>query len=700
MWPVVCWWVLLEALGLLTLPLVFSLFSPWAGRGYPFAKVIGLLLVTYVVWLAAFVIPLPTALGLALIALAAAAALAAWVQRDVLRAWLAQGGGLDVLRHLFLWTAGFLFFVWQRAMAPDIFGAEKYMDFAFLNLLARTEHMPPADPWMAGETINYYYFGYLAFANLVRLAPLPHHVSYNLCIATIGGLAFALTAAVVLSLTRRWSMALLGGAMSALIGNLDGFLQLLEKGTLRGMDYWRSSRVVARGDTINEFPFFSTIHGDLHPHFIVLPVGITFLALLLEDFWTCDEPRSVKASLPYALLALLLGSMIAISPWELPTAAVVSFLLLGRAQPFLPLFTKVRLQLVFRLAGLFVAAYVLFLPFYLGFTAPPGGVGWKLARSSLAEFLTVFGCLLFAPAILAATRAWPVIPMTAEWRQLLFAATGVVILVAAMAGNAVLPVVLALLAAALVAAYARDDLRERSGFLLIAAAAIALLACEIVYLKDAYGEKLYRMNTVFKLYFQAWTILAVAAPWSLDRLLQQSWVWAPLPRLIRLGMALLLTASACYPVALTSERMRGRPYTLDGNDYMRREHPDDYAALEWLRKNGNLSDVILEATGNPYSYFARFSSNTGMPTVLGWANHEGLWRGHDKVVMQRHGEVGRIYNAVSLEEVRFLLDRYGVRYVVVGDLEHESYKPEGLRKFAGLEVAFRSGRTVIYRWKP
>ena len=40
------------------------------------------------------------------------------------------------------------------------------MDFAFFNGLKRTTGMPPPDPWMSGETINYYYFGYLMFADL------------------------------------------------------------------------------------------------------------------------------------------------------------------------------------------------------------------------------------------------------------------------------------------------------------------------------------------------------------------------------------------------------------------------------------------------------------------------------------------------------------------------------------------------------
>jgi len=702
MWPVVLWWVVLEGLGLLALPLAFTLFAPTSAYGYPFAKVISLLVITYVAWLAGYVLPMPAAVHGAVALVAVAAAAAGWWNRRALADWLRGGGWRTILRHDLLWTAGFLFFAWHRSLNPDIFQQEKYMDFAFYNLLARTAHMPPPDPWMAGQTINYYYFGYLMFATLARLIPLPTFISYNLCVATIGGLAFSLTVGVTLQLTRRWGLALLGGAMSVLLGNLDGFWQVLEKGTVRHMDFWRSSRVIDGDSTINEFPFFSTIHGDLHPHFMVLPVSIFLLGILLDERLfpsrAVDQPRAgVRAWLPFALVSFVLGAMVAISTWELPMGALVVTLLAGRWQPLTPLFSKERLLLAARVAAALVGAYLLFLPFYLGFVPPPGGVGAKFARTSLFQFITVFGFLLFPPAVLVGVRLRPLLSGAAEWRQLLFAAGALLILVAALAGNAVFPLLFVIVAGAMVVAYGDAGETERAGFLLTAAAATALLACEIVFLKDAYGEKLYRMNTVFKLYFQAWTILAIASPWCVGRLLDHRWEWRAAPIVLRWSVGLLAVAAACYPLGITIDRLSA-PATLNGNRYLEQaEYRDDFAAITWLRQNVTDLPVILEATGNPYSYFARFSSNTGLPTVLGWGNHEGLWRGHDREVSSRSRDVEHMYKAATLDEVRPLLDKYGVRYIVIGDLERQQYKGTGLQKFATLDVVFQRGGTTIYR---
>ena len=704
MGSLVVWWLVLEALGLITLPLTLRLFSARADGGYAFGKIVALLLITYVSWLLAQVgLPVHIALPLTVAAFILLNAALAWNRREALTAWWSGPGRRTLLLHDGFWTAGFLFFAWQRSLGPDIFGAEKYMDVAFFNTLTRTDVMPPQDPWMAGVPFNYYYFGYLMFATLARLTPVANHIAYNLSVITVGALAFSQMAAVGLMLTRRLPFALLTGAMTMVIGNLDGFLQLWEKHGLTQFDYWRSSRVIAHGDTINEFPYFTTIHGDLHPHFIVLPVTILLLALLLDlerarAENATQQPLS-RALWSYAPITFVLASMVVISPWELPVGAMMTFLLLGRALPLRPLLSWARLQLGLQVAAILVAAYVLYLPFYLHFAAPPGGVGFKFAQTSLVEFFIVFGVLLLPPALFLAAELGGKLSITAEQRQLLTAAGVLVTIIAYLAGNAVFVVLLAVGAAALALAYSSADPERRAPLLLVFGATVALLACELVYIKDPYGEKLYRMNTVFKLYFQSWILLCIGSAWCLAQLMDRR----SLPVGVRsagvAGVGALLLASCAYPVGITATRLHNRvvPITLDGTDYLAREHPDEFAAIKWMRETVADLPVVLEASGDPYSYYARFSSNTGLPTVMGWANHEGLWRNNDRVVAERRSDVARMYNTPRLADAQALLDRYHIKYVVVGELERKDYQAAGLAKFAELPVAFTRGGTTIYR---
>lgn len=706
MGPLVVWWLVLEALGLITFPLSFRIFSARADHGYAFGKIVALLLISYLTWLLAHLgLPFHIAVPLTLAALVLVNAALAWTRREALMQWWHGPGRRTMLLHDLFWTAGFLFFAWQRSLGPEIFGAEKYMDFAFFNTLTRTDVMPPQDPWMAGVPFNYYYFGYLMFATLARLTPVANHIAYNLSVITVGGLAFSEMAAIGLMLTRRLPFAFLTAGMAMVIGNLDGFLQLWEKHGLTQFDYWRSSRIVAHGDTINEFPYFTTIHGDLHPHFIVLPVTILLLALLLDPERAqagpaAGQPLRFRTVLwSYLPITFVLASMVVISPWELPVGGMITFLLLGRDLPLWPLFSRARLQLGLQVAAMLVAAYVLYLPFYLRFAAPPGGVGYKFAQTSLIEFLIVFGVLLLPAAQFLAAELGSKLSISTEQRQLLIAAGVLVTIVAYLAGNAVFVVLLGMGAAALVCAYGTDDSERRAPLLLLLGATIALLACEFVYIKDPYGEKLYRMNTVFKLYFQSWILLCIAGPWCLAQLTDRRSIPAGTRSLATVTVGALLMASCAYPVGITATRLHNRvvPITLDGTEYLAREHPDEFAAIAWMRETIPDLPVVLEATGDPYSYYARFSSNTGLPTVMGWSNHEGLWRNNDRTVAERRGDVVRMYNAPTLADAQKLLDHYKVRYIVVSELERKEYQATGLAKFAALPVAFAHGGTTIYR---
>lgn len=706
----ITWWVLLAALGLVAWPLTARVFSARMSYGYPFAKIVAALVFSYVAWILAGITG--GSFGSRLVAsgvlCVAASAAFAWSAREQLLGWLRAGGWRELAVHEALWTFGFLFFAWQRSLGPEIYGAEKYMDFAFFNALIRADAMPPQDPWMAGEIFNYYYFGYLMFADLARLSGLPTNISYNLCVVTAGGLAFSQVAAAVWGLTRKLPWALLGGAMVALIGNLDGFRQLWEKGSFVGFDYWRSSRIVevilgdpSKEKTINEFPYFTTIHGDLHPHFIVLPITVTLLALLLDPERRPVGGRPQRGDLwLLGAVGFLFASCIAISTWELPVGAMMLFLLLQRDLPLRPLLSWGRVGVAALVAVVLAASYVFYLPFYLHFVPPQGGVGFRLAATSLLQVFTVFGALVTPVAFFLAYEIGSKARIDDEQLQALGAIGLLIIGVAWLAGNAALPAVLVLAGAALVCAYLSDAIEQRSAMLLVLGGAAAVLACELVYIRDPYGEKLYRMNTVFKLYFQAWILFGLASPWCLAQLLDPRRAAGP-ARVVAGGVsAALFLASCAYPIGITATRIAYRPIprTLDGTEYLQREHPDDFAAIDWLRKNVGGQPVILEATGNPYSYYARFSSNVGLPTVMGWANHEGLWRNHDGSVNGRRNDVHRIYSAMTLAEVKPLLDAYKVQYIAVGDLEREGYPPEALAKFEVLPKAFEHGRTVIYRY--
>ncbi len=702
MGALVSWWLLLEVLGLVGLPLAARLFGQASIYSYVFSKIISVVSITYVAWVLGHTgLAYGVALQLGVIVFAVGNVVLAWRDRGSLRQWLAHGGVKEAMRADLWWTAAFLFFAWQRALHPHIVDQEKYMDFAFFNTLIRTQQMPPEDPWMSGLPFNYYYFGYLMNANLARLLPWPSPVTYNLCVATLGGLVFAQLAAIGWQLTQRHAVAWLTGGFGVLLGNLDGLWQVLEKASLVDMDYFRSTRIVGRDATINEFPYFTVIHGDLHPHLSVMPISVLLIGwLLLRRPWSDIAVRGVTTVgelLRILVLGAVFGAMVATSPWELPVGIMVTFLLLQRELPLRPLVAWPRVRAGLIALGVLVVGYVAFLPFYLHFQAPQGGVGFKLATTKLHEFLTVFGALLIFPGwyFVQQLRGQPRVQ---QYGQLIVALFSLALVIGVLTGKAVAVLMGAFVLAALWVSYGSETAETRAPVLLALCASVALLACELVYIKDPYGERLYRMNTVFKLYLQSWFLLAIASPWCAWRLWQtgRSLAWGVRPAVA--AAVLLVAATACYPLGVTATRLRylDRGLTLDGNFYLRQQHPDDFAAIEWMRANVTDLPVILEASGNPYSYYARFSSNTGLPTVMGWANHEGLWRSHEPSVEARRREVASIYSAAKLEEVQPLLERYRVRYIVVGELERRDFKPESLEKFRQLRVAFSQGSTTIY----
>ncbi len=714
--PVLVWISLLALLGIAGWPYLFAVTGWLPDRGWGLARPAGWLVVAWAAWLAVSLDFLPfdraTLLALAAAWLAGGALLAGIQARAIGRFLRRRWKPLLIGEALF-WAA-FAAMLLVRWLNPDLWhpqlGGEKPMDLAYLNATVRSAGFPPHNPWFAGSIINYYYFGYVPVAAAIGLTGVTPAVGYNLSIATLWAMVVAAGFSAALGVTRRAGAGIgrraIGGALlaillAALAGNLVQWRVLWAQWSSPGRPeawFWDATRAISHPPTeagpITEFPFFTYLFADLHPHALALPLALLVLGLVIELAARARRDRPATMGLGL-LLALALGSLWPANAWDYP---IYSALLLGglwlrhRRRP--PPERALRAALA---AGLIIGLGVLaFLPFRETYGKGYTSIEWWAgSRTPPAEYLLVFGAMLL-PALAAACatlwrrrprHAWPIAAMAAL-------AAGAL----AAFGLATAALVLALLAAVGLALLARPrSIGWRLGLLLVAIALALQLAVELVVLQGDIA----RMNTVFKFYFQSWVLLAIGVGAAVahgprgPRALNFAW---------RAMLIAVIAASLLYPLTATTARLRLRPAptappTLDGEAWMANATLNhngrliqtkwDAEAIDWLRRTARGMPVIAEANTWPvlYGWGNRFSNHTGLPSIVGWDWHQRQQRAvlPDSGVERRIAELARIYETEDPWEARSILLRHGARYVIVGELEAACYDAAGLRKFEQAE---------------
>jgi uncharacterized membrane protein len=169
------------------------------------------------------------------------------------------------------------------------------------------------------------------------------------------------------------------------------------------------------------------------------------------------------------------------------------------------------------------------------------------------------------------------------------------------------------------------------------------------------------------------------------------------------GLAIALSLIYTLPSLYTTTAGLAGPPTLDGMAWFRERYPDEWAAIEWLRANAEGSPVIAEAVGGAYQpNESTISMGTGLPTLMGWSNHEGQWRGeYFSEVAGRSADVQSLYQVRDWNTALAILDRYDVEYVVVGNQERSRYNPVYEPKFdLYMDTVFEAGNLTLYRRKP
>jgi uncharacterized membrane protein len=341
------WWLASTLLAALAFPLAWRVFTRLPDRGLGFARALGILVSGYALWLGASIGLWRNGSGGSIAGVLVLAGLSLWAGKgrwNEIGTWVR--GNLKLLatgEGLFL----FAFIVWAviRASNPDIVGTEKPMELAFLNSVLRSPTFPPADPWLSGYAISYYYFGYILLAHIAQLTGTPGSIAFNLGNALWFALAIAGCYSLLVNLLSardgrlRLFPAFLAPVFVVIAGNLEGFLEVLHSlrlgwrtladGSLtsrfwpwldivdlrepptgaislmpsRYLWWWRASRVVHDAtlvgdkiEVIDEFPFFSFLLADNHPHLLALPFVLMTVALGLQIFLAGQRTPASMAS--------------------------------------------------------------------------------------------------------------------------------------------------------------------------------------------------------------------------------------------------------------------------------------------------------------------------------------------------------------------------------------------------------------------
>ncbi len=383
---------------------------------------------------------------------------------------------LDELKSAWRWETLFLicFFLMLdvRFVNPTISYAEKFMDHAFLASVMRTPVVPPLDPWFAGGSLNvYYYLGYWMFGCLGIVTGVPSPIVFNLALPTIFGMAAVSMYAIgTLVLDRhRWLPLLV-----LVIPNPSFFFQIIQ-GKAWGTILWDSTRTIS--NTINEYPLFSFLWGDVHAHVISLFNQIFLIFLLLFAYKQWESLGIRDKCLLGVFTAVSLGSMPLINTWDVliyaPLTVLVASLIVRRTWNT----SHKDTSLIFLIA-VPVISILSYLPFYLQLQTHTGGTGIVQAPSNPVEFLLVNG--LFIGIIFLFLRK-----DIARRPYLLLIALPFVLTGYIAAAMVVIPA--AYLAARIIA---RTD-TDFPGVLAFFGLGI-LIFCELFYLKDNMGDTYFR----------------------------------------------------------------------------------------------------------------------------------------------------------------------------------------------------------------
>ena len=728
------WWLTIFLIGIIFIPVTNLIFPTFFDKGYVFAKIIGIALISYCVFILGFLKILP--FGIQSISLVAAIFLVVNLfikKRIILSKTNNEPSFFIFIFEEVIFLGILIFWSFIHAHQPDIHGLEKYMDFGFINSILRTKYFPPLDMWFTPYSINYYYFGHLTTAVLTRLSFLPSEITFDLMLSIVAAISFTAAFSIVANLLNSLyknigsKIPIIGGLLAAFLLNFAGNLQVIYlffSPYINGVkisnespvpfwklsfsfptiannfnEYWYPNATRFIYHTIHEFPIYSYVVSDLHGHFLDIPFVLLTIAVLLSLFLK-SKLEIGNWKLEILLISFLLAVMYMTNAWDGIIYLLLTILALF-ALTIKDIFTQnlnknikqkilsIRLNnphilhTLYLILGLGIGFFIFSLPFNLNFKPFTSGIG-ILCRPKFLTDIGRIGPFLFEADHCQRSPLWQ---LGILYGFFYFWAISFGIFLFSKIKSKHFSIT-------------NSDIFVT---ILIILSTILIIIPEFIYVKDIYPTY-YRANTMFKLVYQSFIMLSLSSGYIIVRIFLDHKSEIPDYPYRKLAYwiigSLLLILVFLYPYFAIKDYFGDLKtyYGLNGTNYLKLLYPNDYKAIQWINKNIQGQPVILEAQGDSYTDYARISANTGLPTVLGWTVHEWLWRGTYDIPAPRIPEIQKLYESKDIKETKALLSKYKVFLVFIGDLERQKYLNLNEKKFKLLgEIIFKKGNTEIYK---
>lgn len=693
---VLLWWAVLLVIGVITMPLTYMMFSGFSDFGWAFSKSIGLALTSWLMWVLASVKIMKFSqfgcIFVCVIMLVLNGLLYFFGYRKKQKKISFTWENINsILCVEIIFLAMFTFWSYLRGCKPEAYGTEKFMDFGFMKIMERSEYMPPQDLWLSGESMNYYYVGQFVGTFLSKLSGIGVEYGYNLMLMTIAALScalvfslvrncfaqltfekiknvrpFAVTAGIVSML----AVVFAGNGHYIIYGLLRPWLQKFTGAEVTGFWFPNSTRYIGYepdvpDKTIHEFPSYSFVLGDLHAHVINIIFVLSVLGILFA--WLLYRRDLIKNNKGYSLVQevlsphiLLLGFFIGFfhttNFWDYPiyyvvSGAVILFsnIVLCNGDKYSIGMTAIQGVLIFALGT------ICCLPFTLSFDQISTEIEFVTTNTPFYQLAVLWAIPVFTVVLYIGNMIYRNI------RQGVYKKAKNVNPIAGFFGS----------------------MKAADLFMFVLGlCAIGLVYMpEVIYVKDIYGSDYARANTMFKLTYQAYIMFGIVLGYAVMKMFVQG------KGIIRrccvlISVLFLLTlgyfgnaSKAWFGEYTNKDTYKG----LDATDFLETESYADFEATNWLNENiPEGTPVVLEANGDSYTLYERVSTITGLPTVLGWRNHEWLWRSEASgefpaIVSEREEDVNNIYTTTDVNAAKEIIEKYDISYIYIGKCEYEKF---------------------------